>query len=439
MLLTRLNRWLDGVLHPKSVQDKNIRDVLVDGIGVGIASGIGTFLSVFLVRLGATNNQVGLLTAMPALTGMLFAIPVSQFLERQRNIVPWYSRARFLVLSSYALTGLVPFFFPNNEPIAIIAIWAAATVPQTIVNIAFTVVMGSVAGPKGRFFLMSRRWSLLGITQSITVATVGQFLSRTEFPLNYQVAFLSSAVGGLLSLIFSSRIDLPDREPAATTGKRASRREAWQEQVRVFRATPVFSRFVVAQFVFRWGLSLPLPLLPLYWVRTLNASDATIGYINTVQGAVLLVAYFFWARVSRRRGVRFVLLATSLGLTLYPALTAMTTNVNLLIVYAGLSGFFLAGTDLVLFDVLLGAAPKSHQTTYVGLYQTTNNMAMFFAPLVGTFLSVRIGIPQALMVGAALRLGGFALFYFMRIGAKPPAEDAAEADPDGAAASQSPQ
>lgn len=429
MFRTRLYPMLDGILHPKTVQDKNVRDVLVDGIGVGIASGIGTFLSVFLVRLGATSNQVGLLTAMPALTGMIFALPVSHFLERQRNIVPWYSRARFLVLSSYVLTGLVPFFFPDNGSIAIICIWAAATVPQTIVNIAFTVVMSGVAGPKGRFYLMSRRWSLLGITQSITVATVGQFLSRNEFPLNYQVAFISSAVGGLLSLAFSSRIDLPDREPETATGSRDSRWGGLRRQAQVFRDTPAFSRFVVAQFVYRWGLSLPLPLFPLYWVRILNASDASIGYINTVQGAVLLVAYFFWGRVSRRRGVRFVLLATSLGLALYPALTAVTTNVNVLIVYAALNGFFLAGTDLVLFDVLLSAVPKSHQTTYIGLYQTTNNMAMFFAPLVGTFLSDRIGIPQALMVGAAMRLAGFALFYVMRIGEKSPVED----EPDAAA------
>jgi len=36
---------------------------------VGITPGVGSFLSVFLVRLGATDFQVGLLTAMQALTG----------------------------------------------------------------------------------------------------------------------------------------------------------------------------------------------------------------------------------------------------------------------------------------------------------------------------------------------------------------------------------
>src|SRR5215813_9643384 len=129
--LGRLMRWLT---RPANVQERNVRNVLIDGIGVGLVSGVSTFLSVFLVRLGASPFLVGLLTAMPALTGMVLAIPVGRMLERQRNIVPWYSRARVWVLGSYAITGLVPFIFPPSAaPIPIIVIWAIATVPQTIV------------------------------------------------------------------------------------------------------------------------------------------------------------------------------------------------------------------------------------------------------------------------------------------------------------------
>src|SRR6266511_542041 len=120
-----LTRWFT---RPANTQERNTRNVLIDGIGVGIVSGVATFLSVFLVRLGATPFMVGLLTSMPALTGMILAIPVGRLLERQRDILPWYSRVRVLVLGSYALTGLVPFFFPPGVTIiAIIAIIAIAT------------------------------------------------------------------------------------------------------------------------------------------------------------------------------------------------------------------------------------------------------------------------------------------------------------------------
>jgi hypothetical protein len=87
----RFVRWL---FHPANTQQRNVRNVLIDGIGVGLVTGVATFLSVFLVRLGASPFMISLLTSMPALTGMILAIPVGRLLERQRNIVPWYSRAR---------------------------------------------------------------------------------------------------------------------------------------------------------------------------------------------------------------------------------------------------------------------------------------------------------------------------------------------------------
>ena len=104
--VTNRVRWM---LDPGSVAERNIRNVLVDGIGVGLVTGVATFLPVFLARLGASNLLVGLLSALPALTGALFAVPVGGFLERQRNVVPWYSRARVWVLGSYALFGILPF------------------------------------------------------------------------------------------------------------------------------------------------------------------------------------------------------------------------------------------------------------------------------------------------------------------------------------------
>ena len=83
---------------------------------------------------------------MPALTGMLLAMPAGEFLSRKCHIVPWFARSRFLVLICYVLTSLAPFLVPNRTSQAIILIWALATLPQTLVTAGFTVVMGGVAG-----------------------------------------------------------------------------------------------------------------------------------------------------------------------------------------------------------------------------------------------------------------------------------------------------
>ncbi|MEW5720592.1 MAG: MFS transporter, partial [Chloroflexota bacterium] len=179
-------------------QKKNFLRVQIDGIAIGLASGAAPFLPVFLARLGATNLQVGLLTAMPGFTGLFLAIIAGRFLQTRRQVVPWFSTGRLLVISCYALTGLVPFVVPfEYQVIAILLIWAMATLPQTLVNVGFSVVMSAVAGPKHRYELMSRRWSTLGLTTAITVAIVGQLLDRIGFPINYQVVFLGRWRGGL--------------------------------------------------------------------------------------------------------------------------------------------------------------------------------------------------------------------------------------------------
>lgn len=411
-------------LQPATLEQRNIRNVLVDGIGVGLVSGVATFLSVFLVRLGASSFLVGLLTSMPALTGIVLALPVGRLLERQRNIVPWYSRARVWVLGSYALTGLMPFLFPLSQtPILVIVIWAIATVPQTIVNVAFTVVMGAVAGPDKRYYLMSRRWSILGLTTAVTVALSGWLLERLAFPINYQLVFIGSFVGGLLSFAFSSQINIPDNDPAeASAGAGHSRRERLREGLLALRENAAFSRFLLSQFVFRCGITLALPIFPLYWVRELNASDAWIGAINTVNSGVLLVAYFLWSSLSRRRGATRVLRICAFGLVLYPLLAGLTHSVAPQPIYAGMGGIFMAGIDLVLFDMLLSTCPPRHTASYVALYQLTTYLATFLAPTLGTAIAAAFGLVPALFVAAGLRLAGAALFVLLRVG------DTAQAD-----------
>lgn len=407
-------RWQAAPLGVSPVQRQNFINVQVDAIGIGLSSAAAAFLPVYLTRLEATPTQVGLLSAMPALTGLILAIPVGRFLQTRRQVVPWFSLARLLVVSCYALTGLVSLAVPADyRVVAVLAIWALATLPQTVVMVSFTVVMNAVAGPTRRYDLMSRRWSILGATTAVTVAVAGQVLDKIAFPLNYQLTFLGLSLGGLVSYYFSSHITLPDAEPPPLTPA-SSLRGLLQEYRRLIASHPAFVTFSIKRFVFMSGWMLATPLFPLYFVRVVDASDAWIGLINTVQSAILLVGYFLWTRETRLRGSRFVLLWTTLGLSLYPALVAGTQRVELIAAFAGLAGIFQAGLDLVFFDELLKTVPTRYSATFVSIAQSLQHFSAVLAPLVGTALAGSIGIGGALLVSAALRFTGFALFAFWR-------------------------
>jgi len=403
-------RWSIAPENVTPVQKQNFLKVQIDGIGIGLATAAAPFLPVFLTRLGATNFEVGLLTAMPAATGLFFAILVGRFLQSRRQVVPWYSGVRFLVVLCYALTGLAPFIVPKEYLVqAVLLIWAAATLPQTVVSVAFSVVMNAVAGPQHRYDLMSRRWTILGLATAITVAIAGQVLDRLSFPINYQLVFMGLSVGGLLSYAYSSRIELPDvAPPPRRPGQSLSQR--FKGYVSLIRSQPAFVSFTAKRFVYLSGAALAAPLFPLYFVREVHASDAWIGIINTAQTAILLVGYPLWSRQWRVRGARFVLLWTTLGLTLYPALIAFTHRVEWIVLYAGLAGIFQAGLDLVFFDELMKTVPPEYSATFVSLAQSLQYLSTVASPLVGAFLADHIGLGGGLLVSAALRLIGFGLF-----------------------------
>jgi hypothetical protein len=406
----KLFNWSVAPEGLPATQRKNFLNVQIDAVGIGLASAAAPFLPIFLARLGASNFQVGLLTSMPAFTGLFLAIIIGRFLQTRRQIVPWFSAARLMVVSSYALTGIAPFVVPNDYVVPVVlGIWAIATIPQIVVSVAFSVVMNAVAGPKYRYDLMSRRWSMLGLTTAITVAVAGQILDQIGFPFNYQIVFLGLSVGGLISYYFSSHIELPDAEPPAKIPGQ-SLGAGMKSFVDLIKSQPTFVSFMVKRFVYISGSTLGVPLFPLYYVRQVNADDASIGIISMAQTGILLVGYVMWTQQSKRRGGRFVLLCTTFGLALYPILTAFTQRIELIVIYAALSGIFQAGLDLVFFDELMRTFPEKYSATFVSMAQSLQYLSTVASPLVGTWLADQIGLGGALIVSGGIRLIGFAMF-----------------------------
>jgi hypothetical protein len=407
-------RWFSNPQLSDPVEKRNFINVQVDAVGVGLASTAGTFLPVFLTRLGASNFQIGLLTSMPALTGLLLSIILGRFLQRQPKVVPWFSGARLGVIMCYALTGLVTMIVPQNfRVVAVLFIWALATLPQTMLSITFSVVMNAIAGPKGRFELMSRRWSILGFTTSATVILIGQALDRLGFPFNYQVVFMGLSLGGLISYYFSSHIRLPSNDMIeAAPKKKFSLIEQYKEYMGVIRAEKPFISFVIKRFVFLTGTTLAIPLFPIYFVRVVKASDSWIAGITTAQTAVMILGYFIWTQQSRARGSRRVLLITTLGLSVYPAVVAIVHQSWTIAVIAGISGIFQAGLDLVFFDELMNTIPPQFSATFVSFAQSLQYLSSIVSPLIGTYLADHISISAALIIAGAVRLIGFLMFFF---------------------------
>jgi hypothetical protein len=101
-------------------------------------------------------------------------------------------------------------------------------------------------------------------------------------------------------------------------------------------------------------------------------------------------------------------------------MVASTGRVEIIRAYALLAGIFQAGVDLVFFDELMKTVPEEYSATFVALAHSLGYLSTIFGPMIATILGGWIGMAGALVVSAAIRLTGFALFAWKDRSARTP-------------------
>jgi MFS family permease len=383
--------------------------IQIDSVFVGVVAAAGTFLPVFLVRLGASGTAVGLLTAIPAFGAFTLAIPFGRWLQSRRKIVPWYSRLRLGGWLSYGVMGVAAAVLPANVAVPVIlAVWAAASLPAAAGLVAFPIVMDGAAGPHGRFDLLGRRWAISGVVTSITVVVAGQALTILRFPTNFEWLFVAISLAGVGSYVITRQIVLPDQE----TGPRPSAPSALARirvPVQIVRANPSFVRFEIRSFVYRQA---PASRCPSCRSSTFTRCMRRTGGSESS------------GHLSRRGRSSAISLSggcpgAGAGPAFLPALLAAATVPATLSVLSWLpavaavgfvGGLAAAGVQLALFDELMSRIPRQHGVTLSSVDQSIQNFALIMAPFLSGLLEAAIGIRIGLLAAGAIGLGAFALF-----------------------------
>jgi hypothetical protein len=396
--------------HARATQARNWRLVQADSLFIGIVNASSTFLPVFLLRLGASASDIGLLTALPALTAFVLAIPFGRYLQARGRIVAWYSRLRLAAWVSYAVIAAAVALLPraSSVPVALF-IWAVASLPSTAALVAFPLVMDGAAGPGGRFELLGRRWAIAGVSAIVAVALGGQFLATVPFPTNYEILLVIVTLGGFGSFLQSSRIVIAEhvRPPHPEQAPRLDRvRALWRQVV----SNRPFIGYELRSFVYIWSLGMALPVLPLFYVHDLAASDAWIGIIGAAGSAGSVVGYVTLRRVARSRGGTVILIPALLAAAWTTALMSVVNWLPAVALLAFALGGAAAGAQLALFDRMMRTFPKELGVTFSSVDQSLQNFALIVAPNVAGILAVSLGSRQTLLLTAAVGFIAVALF-----------------------------
>jgi MFS family permease len=382
----------------------NIRNLYWDVFWWGILGGsILAFLGVYATRIGASNFQVGLLTAGPAVGNLLVSLPVGRWLENRSLI-----RATFW--SSIAQrAGYVPLIFLPWLLTAPAQIWTIEllvllmSVPGTMLAIGFNSMLVEVVPPRERGQVVGWRNALVAISLTAASLVCGRLLDWIPFPLNYQVVFAVGAAGGAMSSFHLGRIRglRSPVQPAARPSPGARK-----PLLRLDLLRGSFGPFIAVYLLFYVFQNTPIPLFPLAFVRELHLTDGTISLGNALFYGTMFLASTQLGRLTKRWGHRRVLILGALFYGLYPLLIAMARDAALFWAASFLGGAAWGLTGAGLINRLMERVPPDDLPAHMALHNLALNVGMLSGSLIGPALGDAFGLREALFVSAGLRLLG---------------------------------
>jgi len=409
-LRRRIGRRPHLLLHgpdPRHQPERNIWHLYQDILWIGLAGAASSFTSVYAIRLGASDQLIGLLSSLPSLIVILLRLPAVELVERSGDRVRLISRSLLGTRAIYLVLALLPFLRLSHEATIFVGLVILMGLPAIVANAGWDSLFADVVPDRDRATVVSMRSTLASVMAVVVVLLGGKWLDWVPFPWNYQSIFLLAFAGGMASTYHVSRI-----EPPSTGRVRADKRGLnWREIRGLFVGNPGFTALVVATFVYQFAMSLPSPLYNIYFVRQLLATEGWIGLRSTIASLTPILAYRFWPGLVKRWGDRAVLLLCIPMTVFLPLGTGLFQSLTPQLFVIAWLGIFGPGVNLTQYNILLRVCPADNRPTAIGVYAIIANVAAFVAPLIGVQLMGLLGIRNVFFLAAAVRLAGALLFW----------------------------
>ena len=392
----------------------------------GVLSGTTiAFLAVFATRQGASTQQIGMLSAVPALANLLFALPAGSWLRKRPlgRAVFWTSilnRVFYLLLIPLPLILL-----PEAQVWVIIATTLIMTIPGVGVTVGFNALFGEIVPVEWRGHVVGIRNAVVSIVTTIFTLISGVLLDLVIFPYGYQIVFTLGFIGAAMSSVHLYKLSkmaglkievsnnkIPSGTPASTS-RRLDReiRAIAQRGVQSLHLDAMRGPYArVMGLLFGWHLFqfMTIPIITPFVVNELELSDQLIGLAGALFNVTVFLGSLRLSRLSGRFSNHRLTGAGIMGLGIFPIITTLGTGGYLLANMIGGLAWAVAGGAL--FNYILENVPADNRPTYLAWYSLVSNAAILIGSMVGPAIAGQIGFVPALIIFGILRfLAGVAI------------------------------
>lgn len=358
--------------------------------------------------LGATNYQVGLISSIPPLITLLMTVPAALLLNKAAEQKKLVAISVLLARLVFLMITFVVFIPGSIASWILLLLIAFMSIPNTMANMGWQALIGSIIEDHRRARFFSDRNRMLTIVGLISTLTIGIVMrDATGNAIAYQILFVFALFFGLLEVYFLLRHE---------EGERVQKEEKKSAMNwRIFKDVG-YVRFLVVALCFNFGWQMSWGLFNIYNVRYAEATIFWISMFNVGSMVAQIFSFPLWRKWSEKYGNMRVFVWVAFGMSTAPFLTALSTNYIYLTWMYVLSGIFVSGTVLILFNLLLENSPKENRTYCITSYNVLLAIIAFISPQIGIWFLDMFNMDVAMNVSSLVRFCaavGF-LYVFMK-------------------------
>lgn len=402
-------------MHSKEKLTKyNIKINIVNGIAAIIAMNlVNPYFVKFAERIGANDYQIAALSSLPALVSVFAFIPGAILIESFKNKKAITGAFLFSHKVFYLLLALIPFVNKAYQPWLFVILVGLMNFPGSISAMAFQSSIGDVFDERTRGRAMGLRSRYSTIFGMIITFMSGQLLTRipkTDMGtiMLYQIFFVIAffiAQGEVFSYLKFKGVKNTKDE---TSIKYI---DSLKDTLRSLPKHRNFLLFTGCSLIFHFGWQMGWPLYSIYTIKYLHANEVWLSAIAIASSISSIATYTLWAKFADKKGNAFALSVATGGMAITPFLYALSNSLLALVLFNVIIGVSVAGTVLILFNILLEVTPEKNRTIYLGIYSTLLNISATVSPMIGVAIMNRYSIYLALVVVGIFRFSGSIAFY----------------------------
>lgn len=391
---------------------RSLRWLWFDGMFASASDNIiQNFVSLYLLALGGTEVQVGLMSSFSSFFGALmlfFGAFMAERIGRHKEIAVFAGGicGRLALL----LLVFVPMFFDGAS-----LVWIAillAVVRDGCGNLgypAWVSVLNDTVPLEGRGRYFGARNFVMSISGMIATLLAGKVITLFVAQTGYQIALGLALVLGVSSTYCFYKIKTQPKIRQVVARSEASIKNV----VILFRGQPQFVALVAVSGFWNFAVNIPGPFFNVYMAKDLGFSASTIGLLAVVTSLSGFLIFNRLGTLSDRLGPRKLQIGSMFLIPLLPLLWIFVKTPWHVALVNAAGGIMWAAFNLTSFNLMLNSIPKNQVPRYSALYQIMVTLSLAFGALLGSALITAQGFITLLILSTITRLMGAILFAWL--------------------------